>query len=111
MNKHEKVMIDIEKVRKVWNEHQEKAWELHKNGSETETTSRFIGINPFIQTMFTELDRLQKKEVPMKPFVDDEQPYCPICKTDLYYGKGIMNKYTDLYCIKCGQKLDWSDKK
>lgn len=58
-----------------------------------------------------ELKRLQNKEVGMKPVVDNDQPYCPICKVDLYYGRGIMDKYTDYYCSKCGQKIDWSDEK
>jgi len=55
------------------------------------------------------LKRLQKKEVVMKPIVDNGHPYCPICKTDLCHGCGLMGKYTDYYCIRCGQKLDWSE--
>jgi hypothetical protein len=59
-----------------------------------------------VKKALTELEQLQKKETPMKPIIDDNQPYCPICKTDLYHGRGIMDKYTDYYCIKCGQLLD-----
>ena len=61
-------------------------------------------VRSFINSALTELDRLQKKEVPMKVIYDEKlKGYCPICdRTD-------MIPY-DLYCPKCGQKLDWSDK-
>ena len=49
-----------------------------------------------------ELERLQKREVAMKPFKSATY-ICPACS------KKIYPMYQ--YCIHCGQKLDWSDEK
>lgn len=61
------------------------------------------------------IDALQK-QIPMKPNIQKgdlvEYYYCPVC--DKFYGKkgthnvGLFDKY--IYCNKCGQKIDWSDK-
>ena len=39
-----------------------------------------------------------EKQIPKKPI---DLQYCPECKEIVFFG----NKH----CIKCGQKLDWSD--
>ena len=65
-----------------------------------------------VKQALTELERLQKKEIPMKPIIKMggmgntwKIPYCPICDTNLQSSEKYMFKY----CPRCGQKLDWSD--
>jgi len=72
---------------------------------------------PLTINALTELERLQKKEVPMKPKIfTQEKGYkieiCPSCKGSIHALKHwheINGRGT--YCDLCGQKLDWSDEK
>ncbi len=77
-------MIDIDKLKEAVNgiHNKQKGYEL-------------------IKVSVDELERLQKKETPMKVI---EKHYCPSCINN--YNFGIDN-----YCSDCGQKLDWSDEK
>lgn len=59
----------------------------------------------YAETLETELERLQKKEIPMKPFKTDNNYNCEVCH------KWLNIKYKHNYCPSCGQKLDWSDEK
>lgn len=53
---------------------------------------------------------LLKKQIPKKPFVDDDWYDCPTCGRALSLGhrKLIDHKYE--YCRYCGQCIDWSEK-
>jgi len=96
-------MIDIEKIREALENL--KGIDIFIDGSIwSYTDTDYEDDIKLIEKALTELDRLQKKEVPMKVIYDEKlKGYCPICdRTD-------MIPY-DLYCPKCGQKLDWSDK-
>ena len=60
-----------------------------------------------IEQALTELDRLQKKEIPMKVDIGtygilSDTHRCPSCNKRIIDGT---------YCRYCGQKLDWSDEK
>ena len=62
------------------------------------------------------LQELVDKETPMKPKIEQQHDYvechyvcsyeiclCPKCEVKI--------SYADEYCSKCGQKLDWEEKK
>ena len=55
-----------------------------------------------------ELERLQKREVPMKPILGTDNRgrldcLCSNCSRDV--------ALDEKYCSHCGQRLDWSDEK
>lgn len=70
----------------------------------SEHNKKFYEAQPLLQ-------ELVEKEKPMKPIWKgtDSQgatfyySYCPKCSTQ-------VSKYTNKYCTKCGQKIDWSEK-
>ena len=70
-----------------------------------------------IEEALTELDRVQKKETPLKveyvQLVGNRVAVCPVCKMGIWSKEYIDNTimYTSQYCNHCGQKLDWSDEK
>ena len=52
-----------------------------------------------------------EKQIPRKPdVIDDDLGFfeCPSCKTAIHYG---ADKTGHKYCLSCGIKLDWGDKK
>lgn len=52
-----------------------------------------------------------EKQIPVKPdAIDDDLGFfeCPSCKTAIHYG---ADKTDHKYCLSCGIKLDWGDKK
>jgi hypothetical protein len=83
-------MIDIEKLRG------------HLGNLWAQTSMSDIGSKSKLDEALTELERLQKREVAMKPFKSATY-ICPACS------KKIYPMYQ--YCIHCCQKLDWSDEK
>ena len=95
-------MIDIEKVRG------------HLGNLWGQTSMSDVGSKCELEKALTELERLQKKEVAMKPIQVDPSPiayyayYCPNCDNFLRYSD---NSSKHDYCSKCNQKLDWSDEK
>jgi len=82
-------MIDLAKVREALNDYENNA--------------------NIVYEAIDELERLQKKEVPMKvAHHNNGMRYCPVCeKSYLHNGHGNENKF----CGYCGVKLDWSNKK
>jgi len=61
-----------------------------------------------VDEALTELERLRKKEMPMKPNeieLVDLEPSVGVCDC----GKEVYS--FENYCSSCGQKLDWSDEK
>ena len=54
-----------------------------------------------------------KKQIPKKPVNYDKHYYkCPFCNEDLEIDDDMLFVYDEeppKFCIKCGQKLDWSD--
>ena len=72
---------------------------------------------PELIKRLVELERLQKKEVPMKPKVkiiyggtcgiNYEQHLCPTCE----HSSILIGNYNDKVnnCFNCGQKIDWSE--
>ena len=54
-----------------------------------------------------------KKQIPKKPVNYDKHYYkCPCCNEDLEIDNDMLFIYNEeppKFCIKCGQKLDWSD--
>ena len=54
-----------------------------------------------------------KKQIPKKPVNYDKHYYkCPCCNEDLEIDNDMLFVYDEeppKFCIKCGQKLDWSD--
>ena len=98
-------MIDIAKVRG------------HLGNLWGQTSMSDIGSKCELDKAITELERLQKREVPMKPQIFTQEKgfeieICPSCKGSIHAlkhwheinGRGI-------HCDLCGQKLDWSDEK
>ena len=65
-----------------------------------------------IANALTELERLQKKEVAMKPIkgIDgrDDCYDCPVCNSIVHE---TYVSHNNKYCNNCGQKLDWNDEK
>lgn len=56
-----------------------------------------------------------KKQIPKKPIIftkgDLIGGYCPSCGAIKSYGDLSWHKIFNKHCNKCGQALDWSDKK
>ena len=54
-----------------------------------------------------------EKQIPKKPVNYDKHYYkCPCCSEDLEIDNDMLFVYDEeppKFCIKCGQKLDWSD--
>lgn len=54
-----------------------------------------------------------EKQIPKKPVNYDKHYYkCPCCNEDLEIDDDMLFVYDEeppKFCIKCGQKLDWSD--
>ena len=54
-----------------------------------------------------------EKQIPKKPVNYDKHYYkCPCCNKDLEIDNDMLFVYDEeppKFCIKCGQKLDWSD--
>ena len=54
-----------------------------------------------------------EKKIPKKPVNYDKHYYkCPCCNEDLEIDDDMLFVYDEeppKFCIKCGQKLDWSD--
>ena len=54
-----------------------------------------------------------EKQIPKKPVNYDKHYYkCPCCNEDLEIDNDMLFVYDEeppKFCIKCGQKLDWSD--
>ena len=54
-----------------------------------------------------------EKQIPKKPVNYDKHYYkCPCCNEDLGIDNDMLFVYDEeppKFCIKCGQKLDWSD--
>jgi hypothetical protein len=108
-------MIDIAKVREALNSIGE--WYVLKGWDRQ--LLKYVEIENFevINKALTELERLQKKEVAMKPKIfTQEKGYkieiCPSCEGSIHALKHwheINGRGT--HCDLCGQKLDWSDEK
>lgn len=84
-------MIDIEKVK------QELQKYISEYGMDYYASSHFHLTSEAI----TELERLQKREMPYKPQMTDSGYYACKCTQRMY-----LVGYN--YCPQCGQKLDWS---
>ena len=90
------MMIDIEKLRG------------HLGNLWAQTSMSDIGSKSKLDEALTELERLRKKEMPMKPNeieLVDLEPSVGVCDC----GKEVYS--FENYCSSCGQKLDWSDEK
>jgi len=112
-------MIDIEKAREAFKKitisHEMMAY--HYNYYLNHIDSGYqVCVNPTweneldnIKQALTELERLQKKEIPMK--LMDKRIYNPKEKSDITTGcpKCESICVSGKYCHDCGQKLDWSD--
>lgn len=55
-----------------------------------------------------ERDELKKKQMPMKPILNPEDPYqfyCPSCRSII----GVDGQMSENdFCCDCGQALDWN---
>ena len=116
-------MIDIEKVREVWDEHKQVAIDLRDGEFDNYSPYIKLGLeliskHNIVNEALTELERLQGKEelakVIVKEYECHSRKYCPKC--DYYFGYvGTIIYNTRIlqenYCPHCGQKLDWSDEK
>jgi predicted SprT family Zn-dependent metalloprotease len=101
-------MIDVVELRKDLEVIGEQA-----TGSKLkDKVNSMIEFNNMFQAL-TELERLQKKEVAMKPLRYDYGGYqCPNCKGLYVQARESDNSEVNLnHCNDCGQYLDWSDEK
>lgn len=66
-----------------------------------------IGVNDVGDFGSIALDCIEK-QIPKKPIHEHLNFYCPNCKNWLLWDDAEPND-NDLFCPKCGQKIDWSD--
>ena len=78
-----------------------------------EALNQFNSTNPFMhgsnkqEEYFNVIRKAIEKQIPKKPYLDNdngiyEKEYCPSCNRSLFPN--------DPYC-RCGQAIDWSEKK
>lgn len=53
--------------------------------------------------------KVLKKQIPKKPFVDDDWYCCPTCGKALSLGRRKLIDHKYEYCRYCGQLINWSD--
>lgn len=69
------------------------------------------GVKIFEGDIVEGLDKALEKQIPRKPdVIDGDLGFfeCPSCRTAIHYG---ADKTDHKYCLSCGTKLDWGDKK
>ncbi len=57
------------------------------------------------------IDALEK-QIPKKPYKDDEVYRCRVCDTAVEYEVKVgwfYGYYRDSFCSECGQAIDWSE--